>query len=735
MTNRAVWLASLLVLASASAALGEAATWSFAVEGGTCPGTVATTSNAVTVDLSALPTGAKVFRAVLRCNRQSGPGWNHEGDKAVVVPAGGADPLPLLPPRYASFDATAAVAKAVEAGAGKVQFQVKALSGWKSETTRLDVSFTGGAARAKIPPVKSLAAAHRNGQTILHWGEPEPVLTEESPTIAEVRAAAGRAARAGKQTSYRVYRHTAPIDAESISAAERVDEVGRLTCWNTEFHGISPPEGAKALRYVVTDGAKPVAPGTGIYAHNPAKAGEAWYAVSVAVDGEEDFAAVGGSNTAGPVDETVGPGDPILQRIERPEKFFYTEGITLYYYTRWEAPPRCNLPSRPYDYLVTIPAKPDNPAPLNLILHCWGSNLYGTGGAYSWHGWQDKTRGIGVASNQIPYDWWTCYHENLGTWKAWTDGVSRDFTANRLLALVDWVSGKWPVDKARVCVSGESMGGAGSTFMPIRYPERFAYAYSAVGIHNPAAIKGGGFHESYARMVGNMEADLMHAGGRKVWDYLNDPKLVREKPGTDLPFIGFGNGKNDHGIGWPQAVDLAKALQEARQPHAVVWRLRGHGSGTWYPPIRFRSDQSLPAFTGCSLDDDIGTATKLPEPVDYKLPWGEVAKDIYDGAHEGQINNFLRWDTQDVVDEPGRWEMTVYLTGPKDACTVHITPRRLQKLKVAPGAAFAWTNTSIADGEVVQTGKATADKYGRITLEKVTVTKGRNRIKLVPAGG
>ena len=59
---------------------------------------------------------------------------------------------------------------------------------------------------------------------------------------------------------------------------------------------------------------------------------------------------------------------------------------------------------------------------------------------------------------------------------------------------------------------------------------------------------------------------------------------------------------------------------------------------------------------------------------------------------------------------------------------------RLQKLKVAPGAAFAWTNTSLADGEVVQEGKAAADEHGRVTLEKVTVTKGRNRIKLVPAG-
>ena len=740
MSERTAWAAVLLVLVLICPALGgpAAATWSFgAGDNATCPATVAAGS-AITVDLSALPAGAKVFRAVLRCERQSGPGWQREGDKAVVTPSESAEALALLAPRYASFDATAAVAKAVAAGAGEVGFQVKALSGWKRETTRLDVSFTGGTARPKNLAVKSLTATHRSGQTILHWAGPAPVLKDEAPTVADFRAARNRLAKSDRKITYRIYRHTGPIDAKTIARAQLVDEVGQLTGWNAEFHGNDPPKTAKLLRYVVADGAKPVAPGTGIYAHNPASAGKAWYAVSVAVNGEESFAGLGKADTVGPVDETVGPGDPILQRIEKPEKFFYTAGITLHYYTRWEAPPRHNLPSRPYDYLVTIPAKPDNPAPLNLILHCWGSNLYGKGGAYSWHSWQDKTRGIGVASNQIPYDWWTCYHENRGTWKPWTDGVNRDFTATRLLAFVDWVGGKWPVDKARMCVSGESMGGSGSTFIPIRYPGRFAYAYSAVGIHNPAAITGG-FHESYARVVGTRKADLPHTGGRKVWDYLNDPKIVREKPALDLPFIGFGNGKNDHGIGWPHAVDLAKALQQARQPHAVIWRLRGHGSGTFYPRIKFRSDQSLPAFTGCSLDDDIGTATKLAEPVDYKLPWGQVAKDIYDGAREGQINTYLRWKTDDVVDLPERWEMTVYLTGgkggaPEDACTVNITPRRLQKLKVAPGAAFAWTNTSVKAGEVVQTGRATPDVHGRVTLEKVTVTKDRNRIKLVAAG-
>ena len=755
---RAAWWASaaalVLALAAGQVFAAEAATWSFgAGDKATCPGTVAEGRSKIAVDLSALPAGAKVFRAVLRCSRTRGPGWQRESDKVVVVPAAAPDkPLALLGPRYSSLDATAAVAAALADGKAKVEFLVKSLSGMKRGSVRLDVSFVGGKAKGKLPKVTGLAARHRGGQTIITWTQPEPGIAQAEITFEQWRAIRRKPPAALQRLRYRIYRSAGAITAATIAKAELIDEVGPLTCWNAEFHGLSPPAKAKLLRYVAVSGDKPVPPGTGIYAHNPrfpdrgvsrsgaspAKAGKAYYAVTCSAAGEENLTAFDKGNClSAAVDEKVGPGEPILQRIEKPEKFFYTKAITLYYYTRWEAPPRCNLPSRPYDYLVTVPDKVAKPAPLNLILHCWGSNLYGKGGAYSWHSWKDKTRGIGVASNQIPYDWWTCYHENRGTWRPWTEGLARNFTSKRLLAFVDWVSTKWQVDQTRLVVSGESMGGSGSTFMPIRYPKRFAYAYSAVGIHNPAAIKGG-FHESYARCVGRMAAKLKHESGMGVWDYLNDPLLVRRNPKANLPFIGFGNGKNDHGIGWPHAVDLANALQEARQPHAVVWRLRGHGSGTFYPPIDFRSDQSLPAFTRCSLDDDIGTATRLKEPKPFKLPWGQVAKDIYDGDHEGGINVHLRWKTDDVTDEPDTWEMTVFLTlgkggAPADACTVNITPRRCQKFQAKPGMKFKWTNHFVKGMRPAQRGTAVADKHGLVTMKKVIVTKGPSRIRLVRA--
>ncbi len=749
--------ALLYALAASALALpgrllaADAATYSFTAAPQFGSGsTIETTGEKIVINLRGLPKGATVFRAVLRCSRSVAAGWNHESDAAVIVPADKHEAaLALCPPRFSSFDATEAIARSVQAGAEKAEFLVKSLSGWKRESTRLDVWLAGAMADGDFTQPTGLTARHRNGQTLLTWKEVRPPTSAESLTFAEWREILKKLAADPCHITYRIYRHSEPISAATIAKAQLIDEVGALTCWNPDFHGISPPGEAKLLRYVVEDGKEPVPPGTGIYAHSPrlpAAGGQApagvkvYYAVTAAVNGQEDLSAFTKENSlAEPVSETVGPGEPVLQRIEKPEKFFYTSGITLHYYVRWEAPPRCNLPSRPYDYLVTVPEKLAKPAPLNLVLHCWGSNLYGAGGAYTWHSWKDKTRGIGVASNQIPYDWWTCYHENLHTWRPWTEGLTRDFTGKRLLAFVDWVAGKWDVDQARICVSGESMGGSGSTFLPIRYGGRFAYAYSAVGIHNPIAIKGGGFYESYARVCGRAEAEIKHESGMLTFDYLNDPLLVRKNPAADLPFIGFGNGKNDHGIGWPHAVDLAKALQEARQPHAVVWRLRGHGSGTWYPgDIDFRSDQSLPAFTHCSLDDNIGTAKKLPEPVEYKLPWGEVAKDIYDGDHEGQINQHVRWRTDDAVDAPDRWEMTIFLAegkggAPKDQCTVNVTPRRCRAFKPKPGQKFTWAATPLSEGGQAQSGQAGADQYGLVTMEKVLVPKGGARVRLAPA--
>ena len=60
-----------------------------------------------------------------------------------------------------------------------------------------------------------------------------------------------------------------------------IAEVQPFSGWNADYYGIYPKPQQKALRYVIEDGAKPLAAGTGLYVHNPPKAGVGNYAVTL----------------------------------------------------------------------------------------------------------------------------------------------------------------------------------------------------------------------------------------------------------------------------------------------------------------------------------------------------------------------------------------------------------------------------------------------------------------------
>ena len=566
-----------------------------------------------------------------------------------------------------------------------------------------------------------LRAVHRAGQTLLTWREVDPPITKDAIPAAELKKLLRDLdKKAGRKVRYRIYRASRRIT--SVEGLEPVAEVRALTCWNAEYHGIYPKPKQKARRYVVVEGKAPVPPGTGICAHNPEQAGQAWYAVTVSTDGRENRS-IGTSNALpAPLRETVGRGVPVLQRVEKPKSFQYVKGPTLHYYVRWESPPTCSVRGRAYDYVVAVPPKLARPAPVGIHLHCWGGSL---NGGYGW--WYNAEKGhILIASNQIPYDWWTGYHELYWdpprTKERWSKGVVRAYSQRRMLAFLDWVATKWDVDLTRTHVAGNSMGGAGSPMFAIRWPDRIAWAVSWVGVHNPA--KSPQFKGSYARVYGQPEWGVKFEDGTGVWDHFNDAWYLRKNPAKEIGFLTFSNGKNDGAIGWPQAVEFLRALQETRRPHLFVWGQGGHGQRATMPvslgqrvlPIDVRTDQSLPAFSHCGLDDDPGGG------------------DPKEGDPKGQVNLYLYWRTDDVVDEAGRWEMTVGLIdkAPKAECTVDVTPRRCQKFRPKPGAALKWTNTSLADKREIQTGRAKADKWGLVTLEKVRVTKGRNRLRISP---
>jgi len=728
------WSAALIaagLTAAAAKPLPAAATATFGGADATYPGTMKIAGKAVTFDLSAVGR-AEVYRAVFRPKREVFNGHDRRALEKVTVTSGG-KAVPLMAPRFRSFDATGAVRAAMKGGK-TLTLQVGSLPGWDGRTAVLEVTFAGKA-KGKLPAVSGLKARHRGGQTILTFREVDPPITDEEVTIEQFRAAKKKLAAGQRKVTYRIYRSAEAITGASVGKARLVDEIGPLTCWNDEYYGVYPKKDKPTLRYAVEDGKPPVPPGTGIYAHNPAEGGSAWYAVTAAVNGAEDLDRLGAGNTVGPVEETVGAGELILQRIEKPEKFMYRPRPTLRYYVRWEAPPRCNVPSRPFDYLVAVPEKPKWPAPVCMAFHCWGGSL---NGGYGWWYQCPPATSMMISTNQIPYDWWTGYHEASGTWRPWSEGVVRSYTQKRCDAFFEWVCENFRVDRTRTICGGSSMGGSGAPVYGTHRADRVAWVSSWVGVHIPA--KTPHFLGSYELCYGRLGWKLKHESGGTAFGHFDDAAWVRGHPEVSMPLICFGNGKDDGGIGWPQALEYFRALQEARQPHVFHWALGGHGVRATLPapgasgsalPLDVRTDRSLPAFTKCSLDGDPGTGKRLAKPKEYRTREGRIRKDPYDGDAAGHANRWLYWQTQTIVDEPGAWEMTVALMqeAPAEKCTVDVTPRRLQRFGAKPGQTFSWTNKA-ADGKIVQSGKVPADKWGRLTLENVAVTKGGSRLRI-----
>jgi hypothetical protein len=695
----------LLVLAALSQ---DAATLSFSERAPSAfPGRMKA-ARAIAVDLADLPPGAVVHRAVLRPGRDEPEAFS----KRLATPRllAGDTPLPLAAPGFAAFDATDAVRAALARPDRRVTFDVAELPGYLPAFARLDVS---GSFKPKnrIPRATNLAVRHRAGQTFLAWTEVDPPVPDDAVSFRAWREKRAARTQGLREIRYRVWRADAPISAATIARAELVAEVAPLSGWNPAALGVSPPDDALVPRFVVEEGKEPVGPATAVYVHNPAAPGRAFYAVSVLVDGEEDLAGwTDGDRATEAVVEAVGPGEPVLQRIVRPRSFNYVDDPVLHYYVRWEAPPRSSRPSSPFDYLVATPPRRVEPAPVGLHLHCWGGNL---DGGYGW--WYAAAQGaVLLSTNQDPYDWWTGYHEHSGTWRGWSEGVVRDFTQQRVLAFLDWAAKRYGLDLSRVFAAGSSMGGSGSPSLGLRRADRVAWVVSWVGVHSPA--RSPQFRGSYERVFGQLDWKLPGPDGRTpAFEHFDDERFVRLDPAGDTPLICFSNGKNDDAIGWAQARDFWRALQETRRPHVFVWGQGGHGQRALLPGpnpnereigVDVRLGRTLPAFTRCSLDGNPGGG------------------DPKDGDPEGQSNLWLHWD-DDAVDQPGRWELTLRLArrAPADEAAVDVTPRRCRAFRPAPGTKVSWKSGA-------QAGEIAADAHGLVTAPQVKVSKSGTRLIL-----
>ena len=702
------------------------------------------TGQSLVIDLSAIPAGAKVVHASLACFTSG----NVQPDEPAAILAPSGKKLALEAPWYRSFDATAAV----QAAAGKtLTLSVERFDGWTSNKTYLDVRYEGKAANVPAP-IEAVRVAHHDGQTFVMFKEHPAYRPAAEKVFYVSRFASGHgdnvkadgpgAGHAGKPNlpaislrtlrdmqgldsrnagrgvkifrvkqvpavTYRVYRHAKPITAGNIASAELLGEVAPLSGYDHNMSRITY-KGEFTGQLEIWDSVigtwcyddyKPVLPGEGLFVHTATKAGKAHYAATCVLAGTENVTDLGGGAAAELVTETVAPPRPVLQRVQLNR---YRKEVPEFWHTLWTAPPLANLPGTPYHVVVTVPPsfKPGDPmiisgfsADFNMMDH--NVKIPPT-----------KELKLFVQS-QLGYFDSLSYSNGRGTLKSFRESKVDYFAERYLLTMIRWCQDKWRPQRSGLVGNFMHFG--------VRHPEIFGRL--TFGTYTPS------YDYQWSPASGALRRNLgprdtaVTVDGRPAWQQYNISWYIGEHPERDIPFMYLisGTGK-DSGhtseFGWQDDPRGWAGLNRGRQTFVAKW---GRISGEVDRLItNMKWDRSVPAFSNGSLNDNPGNG------------------DPTDGDPYGQINGWLLWDPASVVDKAGEWSMTVSVASDcrADRCTVDVTPRKTKLFKPRPGASFKWTNASVADGKVVGKGVVEADRFGLVTLEKIAVTKGGNRLAL-----
>ena len=298
-------------------------------------------------------------------------------------------------------------------------------------------------------------------------------------------------------------------------------------------------------------------------------------------------------------------------------------------------------------------------------------------------------------------------HEGNGTYKAWGQGQVQNYYVRQIKALLPWVKANFNADLDRVY--------AFSGGWAWHYPEIFAATFEVLSM-NP---KRSPAMPEVRRYWNDPKSPPPTEWGQSPYEYWNTGEWIRNNPAVELAHMSYSPYQHTGDFGKLDKPAFYAAMRDTKHAFATNF----DESRGWYGThdaawiFQIRKSDSIAAFTNCTLDDDPGVGLG--------------------GDPGGQINGWTAFDARGQVDEPDRWEMTLYLlsggksadsAAPVDECRSDVTPRRCQKFKAKPGEKFTWTNTSLAGGKVVQSDQSVADKNGLVTAERVIISKGKNRL-------
>ena len=681
-------------------------------------------------DLSALPGRTKIYHARLLFQRNSGS--YDRGFDVVAVESrdekGGvklADrPLQLAPPYYRWFDVTDFVRAQAGSGEKAVSLLVRSAPRFDRNGTILEITYEG---KLKDPPeqVAGMQALYRSGQVFISFKEIEDLCEGEEAfrwvelkkKIKSYSAEAIVPNDDKREIRYRVYRHDEPITAESIGAAKLLGELVPGSCINTRTvirwpigeTGRSVLDKEFRVMRVGVDGKQSVPPGTGVYVHTVGKPGRGYYAVVTCVNGVANTADLSQANTAGPVEEKVAPPEPVMykqivRQVGRDKQTHLEQ-----WHSYWADQP---LAPRPLRYDVIVQHCPDSlakPARLQVShRNDWSSypQPTPTNSPFS--------HIILTPSDEQPMSYWMGINDAYATLKGIEHGKWRPFTQRRQEALIRWVKSRWAIDEQRIDVD---MGVWG--MMEIERPDLYSWL---VGWGQPEFTKGFQCWNRANGVWGPPGAYADRPDQENVYYRQDYGNYVTLDPSREMPYllIRSSTGAHNTEMGWPPFPRFFRAMVQTKRAFAASW-----GKHSWIWPntpvlravtsgqIDITRDMSLPAFANCTLDNNPGCG------------------DLREGDYSGQINGYLLWDTKTIADEPGRWEMTIWVDGsaPLPDCTVDLTPRRCQKFRLPAGADFKWENVNETGG-VLASGAGKADKHGLATVGGLKITKARHRIRI-----
>ena len=159
-----------------------------------------------------------------------------------------------------------------------------------------------------------------------------------------------------------------------------------------------------------------------------------------------------------------------------------------------------------------------------------------------------------------------------GTWGAWGDRDGED-----VMAGIDHVISRYPIDRDRVATIGHSYGGFMSNWLIVRYPERFAAAAVGAGIVNWVSDYG------TADIARTKETEFFGT----PWEETARNTMIRQSP---LTYAGqaraatlFIHGESDQRVPYSEAEQMYVALKKNGVPAKIIqYRGMPHSiSGSW----------------------------------------------------------------------------------------------------------------------------------------------------------